>query len=133
MSTHDPRQVIEDLRNHLAAHDRRLVFLFGSGTSSAVNIAPVPTAGEKNKHLPLIPGTDGLTEVCGTAVSNMGETQATAWKTLVEQCRQDSRPANVEDVLSRVRMKIDAISEGETLVGLDRTQLRDIEKQSVPP
>ncbi len=40
MITHDPRQVSEDLRNHLAMHDRRLSFLFGAGTSSAVNIAP---------------------------------------------------------------------------------------------
>jgi len=31
VNTHDPRQVIEDLRNHLAAHDRRLAFLFVGG------------------------------------------------------------------------------------------------------
>ena len=128
MNTHDPRQVIEDLRNHLAVHDRRLAFLFGAGTSSAVNIASTTSKGEKPKHEPLIPGIDGLTELCGTAVCKMGETQDKAWKTLVSQCKQDGRAANVESVLSKVRMKIDAIGEGELLVGLDRTQLRYIER-----
>lgn len=127
MSTHDPRQVIEDLRNHLAMHDRRLSFLFGAGTSSAVNVAPDPPAGEKPKHKPLIPGIDGLTEICLNAVSDMGDDQATAWGTLVSQCKKDGRPANVEDLLSKVRMKIDAIGEGETLVGLDREKLIGIE------
>lgn len=99
MSTHDPRQVIEDVRNHLATHDRPLAFLFGAGTSSAVNIAPAPAPGERAKHEPLIPGTDALTEVCGTAVSNLAEIQAEAWKALVKQCEQHARPANVENVL----------------------------------
>lgn len=128
MSTHDPRQVIEDVRNHLATHDRTLAFLFGAGTSSAVNIAPAPAPGERAKHEPLILGTDALTEVCCTAVSNLAEIQGEAWKALVKQCEQDARPANVENVLSRVRMKIDAIGEGETLVGLNRTQLCEIER-----
>ena len=128
MSNHDPRQVIEDIRNHLAAHDRRLAFLFGAGTSSAVNIAPPPSAGERRKHEPLIPGIDGLTETCGTAVGAMGDTQAAAWKTLVKQCEQAGRPANVENILSNVRMKIDAIGEGESLLGLDRKQLCEVER-----
>ena len=127
MSTHDPRQVIEDLRNHLAMHDRRLSFLFGAGTSSAVNIAPAPPVGEKTKHVPLIPGIDGLTEFCRKAVSDLGKDQTNAWDTLVSQCKKDGRPANVEDLLSKVRMKIDAIGEGETLVGLDQDRLIGLE------
>ncbi len=128
MSTHDPRQVIEDLRNHLAMHDRRLSFLFGAGASSAVNIAPAPPIGEKPKHVPLIPGIDGLTEFCRKAVSDLGKDQTNAWDTLVSQCKQDGRPANVEGLLSKVRMKIDAIGEGETLVGLDQDRLIRLEK-----
>lgn len=127
MSTHDPRQVIEDLRNHLAVHDRRLTFLFGGGTSSAVNIAPAPSEGEKRKHEPLIPAIDGLTEICKSAVCDMGETQAAAWETLVKQCEQAGHPVNVESVLSRVRIKIDAIGEGESLAGLDRKDLCTVE------
>ena len=129
MITHDPRQVIEDLRNHLAMHDRRLCFLFGAGTSSAVDIAPAPKAGEKPKHKPLIPGIDGLTEFCHKAIRDLGEVQEKAWGMLVSQCKckKDGRPVNVEDVLSNVRTKIDAIGEGETLVGLDRKKLVDLE------
>lgn len=127
MNTHDPRQVIEDIRNHLAAHDRHLAFLFGAGTSSAVNIAPAPAAGEKRKHEPLIPGIDGLTKVCSAAVGSMGAIEAAAWGTLVKQCEQDGRPANVENMLSKVRIKIDAIGEGETLMGLNRKRACEIE------
>ena len=96
MSTHDPRQVIEDLRNHLAMHDRHLSFLFGAGTSSSINIAPDPPAGEKPTHEPLIPGIDGLTEVCRTEISDMGENQAKAWEMLVKQCEQDPMDDVVE-------------------------------------
>jgi hypothetical protein len=127
MITHDPRQVIEDIRNHLATHDRRLAFLFGAGTSSAVNIAPAPVAGEKPRHKPLIPDIAGLTELCGNAVGDMGKIEAAAWTTLVKQCEQDGCSANVENVLSKVRMKIDAIGEEETLVGLNRAQLCKLE------
>jgi len=127
MSTHDPREVIEDIRGHLAAHDRRLAFLFGAGTSSSVNVAPEPSPGEKQQHQPLIPAIDGLTEICSTAVSGLGQCQASAWEMLVKQCEQDGRPSNVENVLSKVRMKIDAIGDGESLVGLDREQLSGIE------
>lgn len=127
MSTHDPRQVIEDIRNHLAAHDRRLAFLFGAGTSSSINIAPVSAAGQKPKNEPLIPGIEALTEVCGVAVGALGPTQGAAWSALVKQCEQNGRRADVEGVLSRVRMKIEAIGDGETLVGLGRDELVAIE------
>ena len=129
MHTHDPRQVIEDVRDHLAAHDRRLAFLFGAGTSSAVNVAPVPAAGSKPTFEPLIPGIDGLTENCRTEVCNLGESQATAWATLMQQCDQEGRAANIENVLSMVRTKIDAVGHAETLVGLTRNQLQDVESR----
>lgn len=128
MSTHDPRRVVEDLRDHLAAHDRRLAFLLGAGTSSAVNIAPPPAKGTKQQHKPLIPGIDALTAMCAAAVGEMGKTQAGAWQSLIKQCENSGRTANVENVLSQVRLKMDAIGEGETLVGLDRSQLIEVEK-----
>jgi len=129
MITHDPRQVAEDLRNHLAMHDRRLFFLFGAGTSSAVNIAPDPSAGEKPKYEPLIPGIDGLTKLCREAVCDLSTDHEKAWGTLVKQCKKDGRRVNVEDILSNIRMKIDAIGENETLVGLDLTKLIDFENK----
>ncbi|MCA9464399.1 MAG: SIR2 family protein [Nitrospira sp.] len=121
--------MIEDLRSHLATHDKRLAFLFGAGTSSAVNIASPPNSAGKPKHEPLIPGTEGLTEICRTAVADLGDLQAAAWETIVEQCNQDGRSANVENILSKVQMKIDAIGEGESLLGLDRGKLYEIESK----
>jgi len=128
VSTHDPKQVVEDLRDHLAAHDRRLAFLFGAGSSSAVNLAPVPAKGQKPEHKPLIPGIDGLTEVCAAAVKKLGKPETAAWEALVKQCKQHDHPPNVENILSKVRSKMDAISEGETLVGLNQVQLVKVEK-----
>ncbi len=129
MTTHDPRQITEELRNHLATHDRRLAFLFGAGTSCAINIAPKPKAGEKPGYQPLIPGIVDLTNACGEAVSGLGEDETAAWQLLVEQCKNDGKKGNVEDILSRVRMKIDAIGDGERLVGLDRDGLLGVEKE----
>ena len=116
------------MRNHLAPHDRHLSFLFGAGTSCAINIAPAPQAGKKPAHEPLIPGIDGMTEFCRRTVCDLGEKQTKAWKTLVCQCKRDGRPANVEDLLSKVRTKVDAIGEGETLVGLNRDELIVLDK-----
>jgi hypothetical protein len=130
VSTHNPRQVIEDLRSHLAAPDRRLIFLLGAGASGAVNIAPIESSpsSEKPKHVPLIPGINGLTEECAAAVKSMGKPQAEAWDKLSQQCEKESRSSNVENILSKVRMKIDAISEEEMLVGLSRKQLAEVEE-----
>ena len=128
LSIHNPRKMIEDLRNHLASHDNRIVFLFGSGTSSAVNIALPPPAGTRPIHEPLIPGIDGLSELCATAVSEIGTAQARAWEALVEQCRQNGLSSNVENVLSNIRIKIDAIGTGESLVGLDKDKLCEMEE-----
>ena len=126
--THDPRRVIEDIRNHLAVHDRCLVFFFGAGTSSAINIAPPVEAGKPAIHKPLIPGVLDLTDICKGAVSATGENQAKAWEMLAEQCMQNRQAVNIENILSRVRSKIEAIGDGETLVGLDPNALNQLEE-----
>ena len=128
MSTHDPRRFVEDLRGHLATHDRVLLFLFGAGTSCSINVAPAPQAGEHPAYKPLIPGIDGLTSACRSSICKLGKLQETAWKMLVEQCEQARVQLNIENILSRVRVKIDAVGQGEKLVGLDEDQLRKIEK-----
>ena len=50
MATHDPRKVLETLRNHLTQPETNISFLFGAGASSAVRI-------------PLPPDQDGETAV----------------------------------------------------------------------
>ena len=66
---------------------------------------------------------EALTKLCQTAVANLGKPQADAWVALVKQCETAGRAANVETVLSSVRTKIDAVGEGESLVGLKRKEL----------
>ena len=39
MQDHDPRRVVENVREQLARHDKPIAFLFGAGASYAVNIA----------------------------------------------------------------------------------------------
>ena len=85
MRTHDPLQVIETVRNHLSVHDRRLTFLFGAGTSSAINAAAPSAAGKSPVHDPLIPGIQLLTKRCGAAVSALGHQHAGAWEALEQQ------------------------------------------------
>ena len=79
--------------------------------------------------LPLIPGIEGLTESCCQSVGKLGEDFGKAWEVLTSQCKKGERPVNVEDILSKVRTKIDAIGDGETLVGLDAEKLARLEKE----
>ena len=127
MGVHDPMRMIENLRDHLAMHDRHLIFLFGAGTSSSINIAPKPKPSEKPKYKPLIPGIEGLTDICEKAVYKLGEKQKGAWDLLAKQCKRSDCSATIEDMLSRIRMKIDAIGQDEILLGLDLNKLIEIE------
>ena len=77
----------------------------------------------------MIPGIDGLTEHCRTEVRSLGKSHATAWAALIQQCNQEGLAANIENVLSKVRTKIEAVGQAETLVGLTRKQLQDVESK----
>lgn len=127
MSTHDPRKVVEDLRDHLAAHDKTLIFLFGAGTSSSINIAPLPAAGAKRDYKPLVPAIKSLTERCKAAVKNLGANFEKALEILESQCVECKKPVNIENILSRVHFKIDAIGKDEKLLGLEKSDLEKLE------
>ncbi len=127
MNTHDPRQMVEDLRNHLATHDKPLIFLFGAGTSSSVNVALPPAPGEKPEHKPLVPAIKPLTDRCKAAVKNLGKSYEKAWELLDSQCAASGKPSNIENLLSKVHSKIDAIGDGEKLIGLERSDLEKME------
>jgi len=123
LNRHDPRNVVENLRNHLAAHDKPLVFLFGAGTSSAVNIAPAVRSGEKQNHQPLVPSMGPLTERCKAAIVNLGKPFSNAWSRLESECKR----VNIEAILTRLHLKIDAIGTGEKLLGLTKEELERME------
>ena len=125
--THDPQRVVELLRDHLAAHDKQLLFLFGAGTSSSVNTAPPPTAGEKPTHTPLVPALDPMTSECKVAVKSLSEKHEVAWNSLEAECEALDLAPHIENMLGRIRLKINAAGVGEEVLGLDNDQLEMFE------
>jgi hypothetical protein len=126
MTTHDPKQVVENLRNHLASHEKRIVFIFGAGTSCAVDIAAPGTP-----YKPLIPAVAGLTAICKAAVTSQDAAFKLAWDALENELvaeKGSSAKDNIEAILSKIRMKCDAMSGADTLLGLNRSQFETIEK-----
>lgn len=129
MHVHDPELFIHLFRDHLAAHDKRLVFLFGAGTSSAINIAPPARPGSKQTHEPLIPAIERMTSLCATAVKGMSAEHAAAWSLLETECLALSKQPHIENILGRLRLKLDAAGPTDTTLGLDLGQLADLEER----
>lgn len=129
MKTHDPKKFIEDFRDHLARHDRPLSFLFGAGTSSAINIAANAGKNKPRNFEPLIPAIAKLTELCKTNACSEGKDFADAWTLLEKECVRQGRPENIESILSAVRRKVDAITETDRLVGLTLKNLIKLEEK----
>lgn len=121
MTTHDPQRTITTLRDHLAAHDTPISFLFGAGTSSCINTAAPP------EYEPLIPAMAGLSARCQQVVAAMGEGFAAAWQQLEVECIEAGRAFNVETALSRVCGKTDSMGQSDTSLGLSRDQLIELD------
>lgn len=122
---HDADRLIADLRDHLARHDKRVAFLFGAGTSCAVR---VPSPDDSTINIPLIPDVAGLTSLCKDAVKAKGTSYAKAWDNIWSGCKETKLRPNVEDVLSRLRMMLEAVGTSETLAGLSKTGLTEVEE-----
>ena len=124
MSLHDAHKTIADLRDHLARHDKPIAFLFGAGTSCSVKATGTgPEAGK-----PLIPAVAGLTEVCKLAVERLGKPFKEAWPKLEKECSIHGRAAQIENILTRLRMMLSAMGEKDQLLGLDQTGVSTFEK-----
>ena len=114
---HDPVKTLDELRNHLALHDKPIAFLFGAGTSCSVQVGDVP----------LIPAVAGMTQQCRDAVQALNNEYVGAWDSIASHCRTDTRDANIEDILSRLRTMIAAMGDSDELSGLNREQLNDLD------
>lgn len=128
MTSHNPEPVIHLLRDHLAAHDNRLTFLFGAGTSSAVNIAPKPKGEDLPGYEPLVPAVELMTAKCKEAVDALSTVQSDAWTLLVRECESMGLPPNIETILGRLRLKLEAAGPLDSTLGLDRAQLEELEE-----
>ena len=121
---HDAQKTLSDLRDHLARHDKPIAYFFGAGTSCAVKVPPV-AGGDPE---PLIPNVAGLTLKCREAVADLGANFAASWDSIAAQYKTPKQDPNVEDILSRVRMMLAAVGEGDTLSGLDRPEIERFER-----
>jgi SIR2-like domain len=120
MISHDPRREVEKLREQLGTHDGTLTFLVGAGASCAAK--GTDGAG-------LIPAIAEMTGRCEQAVAEFGSGEWAAYAAVAEERATSlGRPANVEDVLSRVRTKLSAMVSGDTLAGASHIQLEKIEE-----
>jgi SIR2-like protein len=120
---HDPRREVEKVRDHLASHDKPIAFLIGAGASCAVK----DQEGE-----PLIPAVGALGELCEHAVAAMGDHYKQVYDTVAShiEATPGRRPgqANIEEILSAVRLAMAAMSGGDTVGGGTKEQLEEIEK-----
>jgi hypothetical protein len=112
MPTHDPKRIVDTLRDHLASHEKPISFLFGSGTSAAVRTTPAADGTTR----PLIPTVVGLTQGCAEAVRALGDDQSNIWNLLKAECAP-ALQNNIEVLLSRLRMKIDAMTDTDKMLG----------------
>ncbi len=121
---HDAQKTLTELRDHLARHDKPIAFFFGAGSSSAVQV-PLPN---NQGTQPLIPAVTGLTKLCQEDVNALGQKFEKAWISIVTQCKENKQDPNVETILSRLRMMLNAIGKSDTLSGLNRAELGMLEK-----
>lgn len=123
--THDAQKILSNLRDHLARHDKPIAFFFGAGTSCAVRVA-VP--GDEGKTEPLIPAVAGLTKICRLEANALGEKYEKAWKLVEAHCKEIEQDPNVENILSRLRMMLDAVGNTDTLSGLKKDEIEKLEE-----
>ena len=122
---HDGSKVLADLRDHLARHDKPIAFLFGAGTSCGVR---VPSSIKEHDTEPLIPNVAQLTSRCESAAAELGEDYVQSWNEIADHCKAAGQNANIESILSRLRMMIGATGDSDVLAGLTKTQLIEIEE-----
>lgn len=120
MAEHDPKKHIESLRDHLASPGSATCFLFGAGTSCSIR---VPPSGNS-----LIPAIGPLTEHCKNQVAALGKDASAAWQSIEDLCKSNGKQANIENILSNIRIRLDAIGESESSLSLPRKRLKEMEE-----
>jgi len=141
-ATHDPKKVLENLRNHLTQPEANVSFLFGAGTSCAVRVpVTVATTGAGATATPpvsvtstraLIPNVADLTAICAKEIRKLDAAGdppkfGDAYDLIETEVRPTSRPTNIEDILSCVRKKMQAVGAKDKLAGLGASDLVRLE------
>lgn len=122
--SHDAQKTLADLRDHLARHDKPIAFFFGAGTSCSVTVP----AGGGGKAQPLIPAVPGLTAACKKDGADLGDKYVKAWASIEAHCKEAKQDSHVENILSRLRMMLNAIGKDDTLSGLKTDEIKRLEE-----
>ena len=125
-SPHDAKKTLVDFREHLARHDKPIAFFFGAGTSCAVRAPSAP--GESKTEEPLIPAVTDLTKKVKERAVALGDKYEQAWGLIETRCKENNEEPNIENILSRLRMMLNAVGNTDTLVGLNRDEIKEMEK-----
>lgn len=123
--TYEAYKMISDLRDHLAKHDRPIAFLFGAGTSCAIEIKDLDN---NTKTRPLIPAINELTEKCKEDVSKKRKEYGDAWIKINAHLERMGKRPNIENILSQLRSMSDAANDTDTLFGLKHVDINELEK-----
>jgi SIR2-like domain len=121
--SYDAQKTLTDLRDHLARHDKPIAFFFGAGTSCSIR---VPADGGKTQ--PLIPAVPGLTAACKKDGGALGDKYVKAWASIEAHCKSAKQDPHVENILSRLRMMLNAIGKDDTLSGLKTDEIKTLEE-----
>ncbi len=66
-------------------------------------------AGDAGATQPLIPAVPGLTAACKKDGADLGDKYVKAWASMEAQCVEAKQDPHVENILSRLRMMLNAI------------------------
>ena len=144
MRVHDPKNFLALLRDHLTQSDTNVAFLFGAGTSCAVQIPvalelkEVPADGDAGDNAAsidatrsLIPNVAALTAICAKEIRKLDTDEkkfSNALDLMLAEVATDGRIPNIEDILSCVRRKQQAIGVNDKLAGLLQPELETFEQ-----
>ena len=78
-------------------------------------------------HLPLIPALGPMTATCKDAVVALSVKHETAWIALEAECTALGLAPHIENMLGRIRLKIDAAGAADQVLGLSTDQLETFE------
>jgi hypothetical protein len=78
--------------------------------------------------VPLIPALDPMTSECKVAVVALSAEHGTAWSALEAECTALGLAPHIENMLGRIRRKIDAAGVGDQVLGLSTDQLETFEE-----
>ena len=121
--SHDPLQIVKQLRQTLAADKLSVGFFVGAGCPCAIRVAD-----SVGKDSPIIPDVAGLTKLVREWLESSVQHKA-PFATLIKAIQDDGQQEpNIEDVLNRIRGLRDVAGRGDVR-GLSFEELDELDRE----